>query len=256
MTIQKWNQVFDTIKEDSCDDCPRNSKNRSADYKVIIPRKDTSKIKYVFVSQDPAYYYINKGCPDGNAIVERFLKTCKLDDNKDKDINKERIKIDGDLKKGNVFNLVPKLLGTNYLRFNPSKDEIYWTHILKCPPLNSNDEYYRDYMGGASYCIKHLKMELQNIKSDKFCVISIGKSSMVECAKILGINLPYNSIIKNEEYQITNNSPLGSAKADWVGYKNIVQYAFIHPAARDPKSKKSLKYFEDPLFNEIRDKSW
>ena len=119
--------------------------------------------------------------PNGEQIKDRFIRTCILKEDEDISISNER------KRKNNVFNFVPQILGPEHTHFDPSQDEIYWTHVLKCPPLKDNSEFYRDYLGGAFNCFKHLKLELENIESEKYCVISLGEHSMVICAKILGM---------------------------------------------------------------------
>jgi hypothetical protein len=257
MTFKILDQV---TKENSCNECPRNLKKRNnIDYKVLIPRTETSNIKYVFVSQDPAHYYLEdkclfkngrKSCSNGEEIRDRIISVCNIKNCDDKFIEMERISAKNTFKKGNVFNLAARILQQD--SFDLKGGNIYWTHVLKCPPIHNNYEFYEDYNNGASQCLNYLKLELQNIKSTQFSIITIGKAAMIECSKIIGVRLPTNSVIENQNMQLQNGNCLGIANGDWVKNRKIAMYSFVHPRARISESTISDTYLTKSLFKNIR----
>jgi len=208
----------------------------------MIGRTDTTGIRYVFVSQDPALYWVKSkddgglALTSGDEISERFIKACKGEKTDD-----------GRVIKRGVFEYAGKLLDRTH--FNPAGDDVYWSHVLRCPPKESNGEIRKDWKGAKKYCPGFLESELKAIESKRFCVVSIGRRSLRVCSKILdiplkgrrkslkkeGISVEGNGITHWHRYQIEHQDSLGTSRR-FEG-KEITLFGFTHSSRANTSGK-------------------
>lgn len=229
----------------------------------MVHRDDTSNIRYVFVSQDPAVFYVKSMAErgldlrEGKAITQCFVHACKgVEWNAGGD-QCPGAGSQGKLTERDVITYAANILGIEH--FNPESGLVYWTHVMKCPPKYDNKEFKRDWVDSDEYCATHLESELSSIKSANYCVISIGKKSMLACADILGLSLgekarnlkkkrvmidgksieDWKSITYWHKYQIMTGDNLGVS--DKFKDKKITFFAFTHSSGENARGSKLVQ---------------
>ncbi|MEX2723142.1 MAG: hypothetical protein Q6367_004550 [Candidatus Freyarchaeota archaeon] len=167
-----------------------------------------SKIKFLVASQEPGFSLRKK---HNSKEAEKFL-ICEC--------------LNSEPSGTSPINKMVEIFGKN---FDPSKDEIYWTHALKCVPMKSDTEIKNLWKYCAPHCVKHFKNELNLIPPKKLAVIAIGRYALALCRYVLQGEplLCTEGIIK---YIKTTNF---EKNFSFFGGKKIFLYAFIHPSKRE-----------------------
>lgn len=172
--------------------------------------KSLSKIKVLVLSQEPGFSLRKKfNSTNGKEIEDYLICEC----------------LSAKPLGASPINKMVKLFGN----FDPSKDEVYWTHALKCVPMESDAEIRNFWKYCATCCVEHFKNELNLIPSKKLAVIAIGRYALALCRHVL----QGKSILRTEgiiEYIKTTNFEKNSS---FFEGKEIFLYAFIHPSKRE-----------------------
>ncbi len=228
-----WDELRKSVKNCQFDDCPRYKDK----FKILFNREESSlsKIKFVVVSQEPGYSLKREHDFKKSSNVEDFLisECLKEPDNKRTPINR-------------VKNIIKKE------KFNPTTDEIYWTHALKCVPKESDEDIHKEWKGCASSnCIKHFINELTIIPSKKLIIIPLGNYALTMCRHILEKNHPLENVSGILEYIRTFNINKKFPFKD----KEILLFPFVHPSKRDMvlKNREQIKTKEKGFIDKIKE---
>ena len=226
-----WDELRKSVKKCQFDDCPRHKDK----FKILFDREESSlsKIKFVVVSQEPGYSLKKRKKPFKNSEeVEEFLisECLKEKDNKATPIN--RVK--------NIFRKD---------KFNPTTDEIYWTHALKCIPKESDKGIHKAWKNCASLnCVKHFINELKLIPSRKLIVIPMGNYALTLCRHILEEDHPLSKVGGISKYIRTFNVEKIFPFED----KEILLFPFLHPSNRNRNLTDKIKSNEGKFSEKIR----
>jgi hypothetical protein len=212
--VRSWEELRKTVKNCGFTECPRNQ----GKLPILFDRTEESlsRIRFVVVSQEPASGLENLH-PHNTEEIEKFLvKQCS---------GQEKTR------KGNIPYFLIDLFG-GY--FNPARDEIYWTHSLKCIPTRNRD--INNQWGKCSkVCSQHFRNELSLIlercQEKPLNVIAIGRYALTLCRRP---DEP-NRIERIKEY-LRETDPSGERL--YFQGKEMLLFAFIHPSKREAILKK------------------
>lgn len=232
----EWERLIDGIKGNDCAECNRNKVKRGSEWKVLIKRKGTANVRFVFVSQDPAVHYVKKideggaSLSNGEEVRKLFTATCLSPNHSSTDGKDIYSRTEGTPSERKVINFAKKLLDVKSMDIEGG--ECYWTHSLKCPPRFNNKEYKKDCKTAAKYCPVFLRQELEAIQSQKICVVALGGKSLRMCENVLGID------VRGKKTGIVNRH-VDQMMAQWkyqrphrFGDKDVLLLGFIHPASQ------------------------
>jgi len=134
-------------------------------------------------------------------------------------------------------------------RFDPSADEIYWTHSLKCVPTNDKD-IKNQWEACAGLCKDYLMKEIQLIPAESLVLIPVGRYPLTLCRHLLeGRSLSDVDVIT--EYMQAHASP-DSEKPFNFNEKRVLVFPFIHPSNRN-RNLKGLAGIEKRFAEKIRE---
>ncbi|MHA1410045.1 MAG: uracil-DNA glycosylase family protein [Candidatus Odinarchaeia archaeon] len=177
----------------------------------MFDRKEESlsKIKFLIISQEPGFSLKkNPNLKTSKKIEDFLIQEClKSKSSGTSPINKT-IEI--------------------FRKFNPSKDNIYWTHALKCVPIKNDKEIGSIWKECSYYCARYFKNELNLIPSKKLVIIAFGNYALALCRHILEDKQLAHAkgIIK----YIKAADPKNKFS---FGMKDIFLFPFLHPSNRE-----------------------
>jgi len=221
-----WNHLRENVKNCSYTNCPRNKDKLP----ILFEREETSlsKIKFVVVSQEPGTSLKKKFGSDAETMEKHLVEDC----------------LNSKSGGSSPINKMIEIFGKN---FNPLSDEIYWTHALKCIPINSDREIEKMWKKCASYCVNHFKNELNLIPSKKLAIIAIGGYALALCRHVLeGKDLA--SIDKITKYIVSTDTE----KKFTFGEKEIFLFPFLHPSHREQNLTEEIGNKEKKFIKMIR----
>lgn len=207
-----WEGLRKSVKDCPFTDCPRNNKDNLS---IFFNRKEDflSKINFLVVSQEPGISLRNNCNSNAEEMENYLIKSC----------------LQSKPKGTSPINKMIEFFGN----FDPSNDEIYWTHALKCVPRGSDSQIRVDWKDCAPYCVKHFKKELSLIPSKKLVLIAIGNYALTLCRNVLE-DKPLSHARGIMEYIRTFNPEEEFSLSD----KKISLFPFIHPSHREQVLKR------------------
>jgi len=226
-----WDELRKSVKNCQFDDCPRYKDK----FKILFDREESSlsKIKFVVVSQEPGYSLKKQHDFKNSLDVEEFL------------ISECLKKIDN---KATPINRVKSIFRKD--KFNPTTDEIYWTHALKCIPKESDKGIHKAWKNcTSSNCVKHFKNELKLIPTRNLIVIPMGNYALTLCRHVLEKNHSLKKVGGISEYIRT----FDIEKRYQLNEKEILLFPFLHPSNRNRNLDDKIKSNEEKFSEEIRD---
>ncbi len=146
-----------------CSGCPRYKEKLP----LLLTRDSTSlrKVRFVVISQEPGLALRAKG-----RSAEQYLAS----------LCKEPSPGMAALAEDHTAQSVAKVVSI-FDRFDPAKDDIYWTYALKCCPITSDRDITKEWRKAGRTCAEHLKAELERIGHDDIYVLAIGKYATEMC---------------------------------------------------------------------------
>ena len=221
-----WSHLRKTIKECPYTDCPRNENK----IPLLFDRDETSlsKTKFMVVSQEPGTSLKKKFGSDAETMEKHLVEDC----------------LNSKSGGSSPINKMIEIFGKN---FNPLTDEIYWTHALKCLPMESDTEIGKIWKECAPYCVNHFKNELNLIPSKKLAIITIGGYAIALCRHIfegkdLASGEKITQYIKNADIE----------KKFKFGEKEISLFPFLHPSHREQHLTEEIGNKEKKFIKIIR----
>ena len=210
-SAKNWDELRNKIKKCPYGDCKRNKDKMP----IFFRREEStlSEIKYIIISQEPGVSVKDKQSSDENE--EKLIEYC---------IGTKSPQYNSPIKR--------TLEILNRKKFDPTKEDIYWTHALKCPPIRDDKEIKDNWIGCAQYCVNHFKEELSLIPSEKLIIIPMGGFATTLCNYIFD-NKSLNTKVKIINYI----ADLKEVKKFRYQKKEIIVAPFIHPSNRNRITK-------------------
>jgi uracil-DNA glycosylase len=233
---QNWAQLRSDVKNCRFTTCPRNSKKLP----LLFERKEDtiSNIRFIVLSQEPSPQL---RCDYNNnpQMMENYLiKECSnIEPPKRRSGLPARIR--------EVFDK----------KFNPTTDEIYWTHSLKCVP-DSNQDIKKDdmWVKCAQACKGYFKREIELIPSESLVLIPFGNYALALCRHVLQ-NTPLSDTEGITKYMRERATP-DSQEKKFLG--RVLVFPFIHPSHRRQHLKRQpcLAKIEESFVKKIREMNY
>jgi uracil-DNA glycosylase len=223
---QNWAELRADVKNCQFTKCKRN-KNKLP---LFFDRKEDtiSKIRFIILSQEP-----------GASLGQRFDNPKEMEDDLIKECREQK-------------GVVPKRIGEIFAKgFDPSADEIYWTHSLKCVPTNDKD-IKNEWEPCAEFCKDYFMKEIQLIPSEPLVLIPLGNYALALCRHLLE-GRPLSNVGGITEYMQAHASPDLKEPFNFNG-KRLLVFPFIHPSHREELLKRyeGLAEIEKRLAEKIR----
>ena len=188
--------------------CPRNQEKLP----LLFDRKDDtiSKIRFIVLSQDPGASLRTHPtkCTNPEIMEDYLIKECRE-------------------KKG----VVPARIGRIFAKgFDPSVDEVYWTHSLKCVPISDRD-ITKQWKTCAPLCKDYFMREIQLISSEGLVLIPLGRYALALCRHLLE-GRPLSNVGGIVKYMQGHVSPSWQKPSSFPE-KRMLVLPFIHPRHRE-----------------------
>jgi len=205
---ETWGELRNNVKRCGFTNCPRNRDETP----IFFERSEDSlsRVKFLVLSQEPGANLRNEvPSEDPDEMEDYLLVGC------------------GEVgpKGNNPINKIVKIFCHN---FNPSTDEIYWTHALKCVPRTNNQQINSDWGESSKCCKQYLINELKLLPAKELMIVAMGNYALALCLHILMNRSLFNvrGIMKYiREVDINKSFTLGG--------KRVFLYPFIHPSKRE-----------------------
>jgi len=200
-----WEELRTSVKNCRFTDCPRNNGQKLP---ILFDRKQDSlsKIKFLVVSQEPGTSLKKTHNLIHSEEMENFLiNDC----------------LNSQASGTSPVNKMIEIFGN----FDPSADEIYWNHALKCVPTTRDEDIKKEWAECAPLCANHFKEELRLIPSRGLAIIAFGNYALALCRHVL----------EDEPLSHTRGimKHIRSTDVQWnlsLGGKEISFLPFIHPS--------------------------
>jgi uracil-DNA glycosylase len=212
-----WVELASKVRG-QCAGCPRNSSK----VPVLFDRsRDPSKVDFLMVSQEPGHWLRPLGSSD--AVEKRLMGLCMNSGPAD------------ELKKANPLSKAAQMFGG----FDPANGRIYWTHALKCLPVNSDRDVNKEWRKAAMKCREHFIAELRLLGRDEINVIAFGKYALEMCLNVFD-GQDIDQELSISEFMQSSRLPLFYKYRFKDGaVKNINLFVFTNPSAEVVKVMKS-----------------
>jgi len=198
-----------------CQGCPRDPQK----VPVLFELNDPSKVDFVIVSQEPGHWLR----PLGDEVSTK-LTALALGKGKPEEV-----------RKANPLIKVAQIFGP----FDPSSSRAYWTHALKCVPLNGDRDINKEWRKAATRCREHLIGELKVLGKNELNVLAFGKYALEICLNVLD-GQDIDQELSISEFMQSVKLPLAYKYRFKDGsVKNINLYVFTNPSAEVVKVMKA-----------------
>ncbi len=159
-----WDGIVEKVRG-QCPGCPRNGDKMP----VMFGRSaHAGQVDVVIVSQEPGHRL--RSLASGDEAASRLASLCGKND-----ASPAELRDVGPLSK------VREIFG----RFDPSSSRVYWTHALKCVPLNGDRDINKEWRKAATRCEAHLVDELRHLGAAHLNVVAFGKYPLEMCLHLL-----------------------------------------------------------------------
>lgn len=143
-----------------CNGCPRNKDKLP----VLFPRNGPGHaVDFLVVSQEPGFWL--RSLSTSEAIQERLSKIAREGGPPE------------DIKRSNPLSKVIQI----FSRFDPSQGRVYWTHALKCVPVNGDRDINKEWRKAATRCEEHFLDEIKALGKSELNVLAFGKYALELC---------------------------------------------------------------------------
>ncbi|MDD1772059.1 MAG: hypothetical protein LUQ09_03980 [Methanomassiliicoccales archaeon] len=211
-----WDGIESRVR-DQCSGCPRNPTKLP----VLFTRDaDLSKVNILIVSQEPPNFLRSLGT--SGSIENKLRAICKQGTSEE-------------LRKVNPLSKVVQMFGP----FDPSEGSIYWTHALKCVPVNSDRDINKEWRKAATKCREHLVGEMKVLGKDELNIVAFGKYALEICLNILDGQDIDQELSISETMQSLKLPLVYKYRFKDGTSKNINLFVFTNPSAEVVKIMKS-----------------
>ncbi|HQN75239.1 MAG TPA: hypothetical protein PLQ92_00650 [Methanomassiliicoccales archaeon] len=209
-----WANVVSNV-HGKCQGCPRDAQK----VPVLFEPREPGKVDFVIVSQEPGHWLRPLG--DGASAKLSSLAFGKGSPE--------------EVRKANPLSKVAQIFGP----FDPSASRIYWTHALKCVPVNGDRDVNKEWRKAATRCREHFISELKVLGKSEINVLAFGKYALEMCLNVLG-GQDIDQELSISEFMQSVKLPLAyKYRFKDSTVKNINLYVFTNPSAEVVKVMKS-----------------
>jgi len=178
---------------------------------VLFEPKEPGKVDFVIVSQEPGYWLR----PLGEDVTTKLTALTLGKGSPD------------EIKKANPLSKVSQIFGP----FDPSASRTYWTHALKCVPLNGDRDVNKEWRKAATKCREHFISELKVLGKNELNVLAFGKYALELCLNVLD-GQDIDQELSISEFMQSVKLPLVYKYRFKDGsVKNVNLYVFTNPSA-------------------------
>jgi hypothetical protein len=216
MDVQEggWSGVSANV-HGRCSGCPRDPQK----VPVLFEPKEPGKVDFVIVSQEPGHWLR----PLGEGVTTKLVALTLGKGSPD------------EVRRANPLSKVAQIFGP----FDPSASKIYWTHALKCVPLNGDRDVNKEWRKAATRCREHFISELKVLGKNELNVLAFGKYALELCLNVLD-GQDIDQELSISEFMQSVKLPLVYKYRFKDGsVKNVNLYVFTNPSAEVVKVMKS-----------------
>ncbi len=140
-----------------------------------------------------------------------------------------------EVRKANPLSKVAQIFGP----FDPSASRVYWTHALKCVPVNGDRDVNKEWRKAATRCKEHFMSELKVLGKNELNILAFGKYALEMCLNVLD-DQDIDQELSISEFMQSVKLPLVYKHRFKDGtVKNVNLYVFTNPSAEVVKIMKS-----------------
>ncbi|NLX47088.1 MAG: hypothetical protein GXY70_02790 [Euryarchaeota archaeon] len=181
--------------------------------------KEPGKVDMVIVSQEPGHWLRPQGEGAPAKLISLALGQGTAEE----------------VRKANPLSKVLQILGP----FDPSASRVYWTHALKCVPVNGDRDVNKEWRKAATKCREHFINELKMLGKDELNLLAFGKYALELCLNVLDgqdmdQELSIGDFIQSEKLPLVYKYRFKDGSV-----KNVRLYVFTNPSAEVVKVMKS-----------------
>lgn len=198
-----------------CPGCPRDPQKAP----VLFELKEPGKVDFMIVSQEPGHWLRSLGEGASAKLIDLSLGKGSPDE----------------VRKANPLSKVAQIFGP----FDPSSSRVYWTHALKCVPLNGDRDVNKEWRKAATRCREHFISELKTLGGNELNILAFGKYALELCLNVLDAQ-DIDQELSISEFMQSAKLPLVYKYRFKDGtVKNVNLYVFTNPSAEVVKVMKS-----------------
>ncbi len=186
---------------------------------MLFEPKEPGKVDFVIVSQEPGHWLRSLGNGGASKLTSLTLGQGSPED----------------IKKANPLSKAAHIFGP----FDPSSSRVYWTHALKCVPVNGDRDVNKEWRKAATKCREHFIGELKVLGKGELNVLAFGKYALELCLNVLD-GQDIDQELSISEFMQSVKLPLVYKYRFKDGsVKNVNLYVFTNPSAEVVKVMKS-----------------
>ena len=186
---------------------------------MLFEPKEPSKVDFVILSQEPGHWLRSLGNGAASKLISLALGQGSPEE----------------VKKTNPLSKVANIFGP----FDPSFSRIYWTHALKCVPVNGDRDVNKEWRKAATRCREHFIGELKVLGKGELNILAFGKYALEMCLNILDGQDMDQELSISEFMQSVKLPLVYKYRFKDGSVKNINLYVFTNPSAEVVKVMKS-----------------
>lgn len=186
---------------------------------MLFEPKEPSKVDFVILSQEPGHWLRSLGNGAASKLISLTLGQGSPEE----------------VKKTNPLSKVANIFGP----FDPSSSRIYWTHALKCVPVNGDRDVNKEWRKAATRCREHFIGELKVLGKGELNILAFGKYALEMCLNILDGQDMDQELSISEFMQSVKLPLVYKYRFKDGSVKNINLYVFTNPSAEVVKVMKS-----------------
>ena len=236
-TAAGWDGIVEKVKG-QCPGCPRNGDKMPVMFGRSVP---PARADVIIVSQEPGHWLRPLASVD--EATSRLSSLCS-----NNDVSPAELRDAGPLSK------VREMFGS----FDPSSGQVYWTHALKCVPLNSDRDINKEWRKAATRCEAHLVEELRLLGATHLNVVAFGKYPLEMCLHLLD-GQDIDQELSISEFMQNNRLPLPFRYKFKDGtVKSIDLFVLTNPSSEVVKivksgGKRSVDEIQGPEIARLRE---
>ena len=186
---------------------------------MLFEPKEPNKVDFMIVSQEPGHWLRPLGDDAASKLISLTLGQGSPEE----------------IRKANPLSKVAHIFGS----FDPTSSRVYWTHSLKCVPVNSDRDVNKEWRKAATKCREHFIGELKALGKSELNVLAFGKYALEMCLNVLD-GQDIDQELSISEFMQSVKLPLAFKYRFKDGsVKNVNLYVFTNPSAEVVKVMKS-----------------
>ena len=235
--VAGWSGIIENVMG-QCSGCPRSGTKMP----VMFDRSvSPDRVDVVVVSQEPGHWL--RSMASGEEAQSRLSSLCTRD-----------VIPPAELRSAGPLSKVREIFG----KFDPTADRVYWTHALKCVPVNSDRDINKEWRKAATRCETHLVEELRLLGASRLNIVAFGKYPLEMCLHLLD-GQDIDQELSISEFMQSNRLPLSFRYKFKDGMvKSIDLFVLTNPSSEAVKivksgGKRSVDEIQDLQISRLRE---